>query len=258
MEQKKEQTSSYNAPLIYKAFSLLDEVAENQSELGISDLSRRLQISKSTISGITQALTDLGALRQDPLTKKFSLGPTLVKLGNQAKSEVDLRTVARPFMEELSQKYRETVFLGTFDERQGITIIEKADSPADLKISVPVGTRIPLFAGAAGKVFLSYLRETKLNKILTEKKLPQYTENSITNTADYVRELEEVRQRGYATDFEEYLRGVNAICVPIIDPSNRPAGAIWIVGFSTFFTGEKLDEAIAYTLSAAKNIGLDL
>lgn len=257
-DSKKDNNGGYNAPLIYKAFSLLEEVAANQSELGISDLARRLNISKSTIFGITQALTDLGALRQDPAVKKFRLGPTLVKLGNQALSGVNLRAVARPFMEELSQNYKETVFLGTFDEAQGITIVDKADSPADLKITAPVGTRIPPFAGAAGKVFLSCLREPDLKKILNEKELPGFTENSITNTQDYLKELQQVRLKGYATDFEEYLRGVNAISVPLMNPWGRPAGAIWMVGFSHSFTGEKLKQAVSSTLEAADRISLEL
>ncbi|MDA8211604.1 MAG: IclR family transcriptional regulator [Clostridia bacterium] len=257
MAEKKENGAGYNAPLIYKAFSVMEEVAANQSELGISDLSRRLNISKSTVFGITQALTDLGALRQDPATKKFRLGPTLVKLGNQALSGVDLRAVARPYMEELSQKYRETVFLGTFDE-QGITIIENADSPADLKISAPVGTRIPLFAGASGKVFLASLREPALKKILKEKKLPQFTEKSIVDTEVYLKELQKVRQQGFATDFEEYLRGVNAISVPLLDSWGWPAGAIWVVGFSHSFTGEKVEQAISSAIHAADQISLIL
>lgn len=258
MAQKKESTGGYNAPLIYKAFALLEAVANNQSEMGISDLSRLLNISKSTIFGITQALTDLGALRQNPLNKKFHLGPTLVKLGNQAFSGVNLREVAKPFMTELSNKYQETVFLGTFDAEQGSTIIDKADSPLDLKITSPVGTRIPMFAGAAYKVFLSSLREADLKKLMKKNELPVFTDNSITDPAEYIKELQQVSQKGYATDYEEYLRGVNAISVPLKDPWGRLVAAIWMVGFSQSFTGEKLEQAIASSMKAAEQISLEL
>ncbi|MDA8233550.1 MAG: IclR family transcriptional regulator [Clostridia bacterium] len=258
MTQKKEGNSGYNAPLIYKAFSLLDAVAANQYEMGISDLSRSLNISKSTIFGITQALTELGALRQDSKTRKFHLGPALVKLGNQAFSGVNLRVVAKPFMNELNQKYQETVFLGTFDEQLASTIIDKADSPAYLKITAPVGTRVPLFAGATSKVFLSSLQEADLEIILKDNKLPQFTEKSITNPTDYIKELQQVRQKGYATDYEEYLGGVNAISVPLKDPWGRVVGAIWMVGFSHSFADEKLEQAISSTLKAAKLISQEL
>lgn len=254
---QKEPGSGYNAPLIYKAFSVMEEIAANPSEYGISDLSRRLNISKSTIFGITQALTDLGALRQDPISKKFRLGPTLVQLGTQAMAGIDLRSVARPFMEELSQKYGETVFLGTFNEQE-ITIIDKAESPADLKITAPIGTKMPLFAGAAGKVFLAGLREPVLKKIFKDKPLPAFTEKSIVDTAEYLKELQKVRQVGYATDFEEYLRGVNAISVPLLDSWGWPAGAIWMVGFSHSLTSEKINQAVSTAINVAEQINLSL
>lgn len=258
MSEKKTGNGGYNAPLIYKTFSVLEEVATNQSDLGVSDLSRRLSISKSTIFGITQALSDLGALRQDPVTKRFRLGPTLVKLGTQALSGVNLQVVAKPFMVELSRMYQETVFLGTYYEQFGSTIVDKADSPAKLKITSPIGTRLPLFAGVTGKVFLSRQPEQNLKVLLKENKLPRFTDNSITKVNDYLKELEKVRKQGYATEFEEYLRGVNAIGIPLIDPWGRLAGAIWMVGFSHSFTGEKLEQAIQSSLKAAEQIKLEL
>lgn len=248
-----EKNTGYSAPIIYKAFAVLEEVARAHSELGISDMARRLDISKSTVYGITQALTDLGALRQDAETKRFKLGPTLIKLGNQALAGADLRSIARPFMDELCQEFNETVFLGTFQE-YGITIIEKADSPRELKISAPVGTRIPIFAGATGKVFLAGLKEKKLDQILKEKPLPKYTEKSITDPLEYRSELEKVGRQGYATDFEEYIHGVNAVSVPLLDPWGWPVAALWMVGFSQSFTREKVLQAILAATGAAAKI----
>lgn len=246
------KSTGYSAPIIYKAFAVLEEVARAQSELGISDLARRLDISKSTVFGVTQALTDLGALCQDAETKKFRLGPTLIKLGNQALAGADLRSIARPFMDELFQEFSETVFLGTFHEN-GITIIEKADSPRELKISAPVGTRISIFAGATGKVFLAGLKEEALNRILQERSLPQFTEKTITNPGEYRKELEKVCRLGYSTDFEEYIRGVNAVSVPLLDPWGWTVAALWMVGFSHSFTREKVKKAsLAATRVAAR------
>ncbi|MDD3653468.1 MAG: IclR family transcriptional regulator [Desulfotomaculaceae bacterium] len=247
------ESSSYNAPLVYKIFSILDEVAKNPSLLGISDLSRILNISKSTVYGITKALIEIGILRQKPETKKFRLGPSLIHLGNQALGGVDLRTVAKPLMEEITRQFGETIFLGIFD-KQGITIIDKCNSPMELKISSPVGTRIPLLAGATGKVFLAGLEETVVNKLLKEKTLPKFTENSITDPVKYHKEIQNVRRMGYATDFEEYIRGVNAICTPIPNSWGWPATALWMVGFSQSLTKEKISMATTALIQAAIEI----
>lgn len=247
------KNGAYNAPVLYKAFAVLEEIARHQSRLGVSDLARRLGFSKSTVYGIVQALIDIGALRQDGESKKLALGPTLVRLGSQALAEIDIRSIALPYMEKLGREFKETVFMGTFDEH-GITIIEKADSPQELKITAPVGTRIPVFAGAAGKVFLAALKDEALHKMLNARTLPRYTENSFTDPDSYRRELEKVRREGYATDFGEYIRDVNAISVPISDPWGWPVAALWMVGFSHSFTGEKMERAALAARRAAAEI----
>ncbi len=235
------ENKTYNAPVVYKTFAILEEIAQSDNELGVSDLSRRLNIHKSTVLGIIQALTGVGALHQNT-GKKYRLGPALARLGNQVKVGFDLRTITRPFMNELCQKYQETILLGTFDE-QGITIIEKSESLVEFKITAPVGARIPAFAGATGKVFLAGLQEPVIRKIFNKDTLPQFTENSITNKDDYLNELLMVREKGFATDFEEYIRGVNAISVPLTGPLGRPVAALWMVGFSHTFNGEKIGGA---------------
>lgn len=247
------ESTGYSAPLVYKVFAILQEIAESNSELGVSDLSRRLNISKSTVYGIAQALTDLGVVLQEPGTKKFRLGPALIKLGSRALAGIDIRSVARPIMEGLSDRFSETIFLGTFDDK-GITIIEKSESPAELKISAPVGTRIPVFAGAAGKVFLSGLDDQSIKSILSQKTIPRFTENTVTNTDKYFEELLAVRRKGYATDIEEYIRGVNAISVPVLDPLGKHLAAMWMVGFVHSFSGEKMSQAIKSAMEAAAGI----
>ncbi|KUO78220.1 MAG: hypothetical protein APF81_25025 [Desulfosporosinus sp. BRH_c37] len=246
------KNKSYNAPVVYKTFVILEEIANSDDELGISELSRRLNIHKSTVFGITQALTGVGALHQNT-DKKFRLGPALARLGYQVKLGLDLRTITRPFMNELCKKYQETIFLGTFDE-QGITVIEKVESQVEFKITAQVGARIPSFAGATGKVFLAGLQELVIREIINKDTLPQFTENSITNEDDYLKELLMVREKGFATDFEEYIRGVNAICVPLNGPLERPVAALWMVGFSHTFNGAKIGGAAMDFMQVAVRI----
>lgn len=254
---EKKSSSGYSAPILYKAFAIIEEISNAQSQLGISDIARRLNISKSTVHGIIQTLINLEVIRQDAFTKKLRLGPTLVHLGNKALAGVDLRMTVRPFMEKLCAEFRETIFLGTFNE-QRITIIEKVDSPADLKITAPVGTSIPLFAGATGKVFLAGLEDPVLNNILAVRSIPQYTPKSVTEQAEYLKEIEKVRKLGYATDFEEYIQGVNAVCVPISDMPGRNVAALWMVGFTQTFTSEKMSLAITALKRVVDNINESL
>lgn len=237
----KKPVTNYSAPILYKAFAVLDEIGADQQKMGISDLARKLNMSKGTLHGITQAFLDLGVITQDS-NKKFSLGPSLIELGNKALAGDDLRVLLRPFLEELYDQFKETVFLGTSDGEK-ITIIEKVESASGLKISAPVGTRIPLIAGAAGKVFLSALSDQGLQGVLRDY-LPEFTEKSITDRTEFIAEIKKVREQGYSTDFGEYIQGVNAVCVPIKDIYGQTKAAIWMVGFSNTLNKDKIYRAL--------------
>ena len=247
------ESSSYNAPMVYKSFSILQEIANAQGTLGVSDITRLLKVNRSTVYGVTQAFVDLGVLLQDEATKKFRLGPALVQLINQSLAAVSIRNIARPLMVKLAHEFAGTVFLGRFDE-VGITIVELAENPVGLKISATVGTRLPFFAGSPTKSFLSSLDEAAQRRIIMERNLPKYTEKSIDNLEDYLKDLRQVRKQGFATDFEEYILGINAVSVPLLDNRGWLLAAIWIVGFSNSFTSDKMQQAAEFAMKISREI----
>ena len=247
----KKTASGYSAPILYKAFDMLKEIAGSPEKKGISDLARELNMSKGTLYGIAQAFLDLGVITQNT-SKKFSLGPTLVELGTRAFAGDDLRVLLRPAMEDLFHEFKETVFLGVSDGEK-ITIIEKVDSPSGLKLSAPVGSRIPLVAGAAGKVILASFSDQELTRILRDP-LPGFTDNSITDKSEYIEEIKKVREQGYATDFEEYIQGVNAVCAPVTGIYGQATAAIWMVGFSNTLDRKKVNRAITALFRTANKI----
>jgi DNA-binding IclR family transcriptional regulator len=102
----------YSAPSVKKAFEILGAVSSSKEGLGVSEIARGLNMAKSTVHGMTSALEELGAVMRDPHTKKYRLGFTLFELGRLAYSQIDLKTLARPIMEELMEKTQASVFLG--------------------------------------------------------------------------------------------------------------------------------------------------
>ncbi|HUU04195.1 MAG TPA: IclR family transcriptional regulator [Myxococcota bacterium] len=248
----------YRAPIIAKAFRVLDLVSHHQRGLSISDLSRDLEISKSTVHGITAALLDAGALARDGRTKRYKLGMTLFELGRAVSPAVDLAEAARPIMQRLMEESRESVFLGV---RTGehVSIIAVTEPAHELKISAPPGTRIPLLAGATGKALLAALPEDEVESLLEAPGLARYTARSMIDPARYKDELREVRRRGYALDDEEYLPGVRAVAAAIDSGGGRLWGgrlaAVWVVGFTTSIGDERMTNLAAETKSAAERIG---
>ncbi|MEW6185144.1 MAG: IclR family transcriptional regulator [Thermodesulfobacteriota bacterium] len=246
--------SNYSAPSVKKAFIILKAIADSTGGLGVSELGKTLNIGKSTVLGITRALEELGVLGRNPTRKKFTLGYTLIDLGKKALSKIERMTVtAQASMESLMGELEETVFLGIMHGDHAV-ILKVVESPQELKITAPAGSRVPLLAGALGRVFLAQLDETKVKGIVQKKGLKKYTANSITDFKKFFREVQETKNRGYSVDTDEYMSGVTAVAAPIYTPFLPPA-AIWVVGFSPTFRDQKLEKAIIEIQKASIGIG---
>ena len=246
-------SKKYKAPIVGKAFSILRLLSKSERGETLSDLSKQLSISKSTALGIVSALEEEGAVVRDEQTRQYTLGLTLFELGHAVEARIDLNDIARPFMEELMHKTRESVFLGT---RSGehVTILEIVESTKDLKITAPVGTRIPLLAGATGKVFLASIPRERARKLARPRALRRFTENTITDPALFLEAVEQARRDGYALDYEEYIPGVRAVAAPILN-GGRKLSAIWVVGFTPSMDADNLRRIAKETRRTAEAIG---
>ncbi len=247
--------TSYSAPSVKKAFKILQTVADSPSGLGVSELAKQLGIGKSTVHGITASLEEMGVLVRNPIDKRYTVGYTLLELGRKTYGRIEWREVAKTPMRRFMEKVGETIFLGIMNGDH-ITILDVVESPNEMKITSPPGTRLPLLAGATGKAFLSLLDEKVVKEIVRRVGLVRYTSKSVTDPKKFLREVQETRKRGYAIDDEEYLLGVRAVAAPI-QISSHPPVAIWAVGFTSSLNDQKMETAIseiqlvAYEISRA-------
>jgi IclR family KDG regulon transcriptional repressor len=247
---------TYSAPSVKKAFRILYAISDASNGLGISDLSKKLKIGKSTVHGITSALEQMGVLVRDPIHKKYNIGYTLLELRKKAYGKMELRDLARIPMEKLMEKIGETVFLGILNGDH-VTILEMVESHNEMKITSPPGTRLPIIAGATGKVFLAQFEEKKIKEIIQKMGLVRFTSKSIVDQKKFFKEIEEAKNKGYAMDDEEYMLGVKAIAAPI-QTSSPPLAAIWVVGFTSSLDDQKIEKVISEIRKTAQEIGHSL
>lgn len=248
-------TKPYQAPIVKKAFLILKAISTNKG-LRLSEISTRLGISKSTVHGITNALEEQGAILRDPVSREFTIGATLMELGKAAYERMDFKRAARPAMEHLMEQCHESVFLGVRN-KSSVTIIDMVESRKDFKISSPIGTSLPLLAGAMGKIFLSAMTPVDARAYLMENPPNRFTSKTITDPDIYLKTLETVRESGIAFDDEEYIAGVRAIAAPI-QPQGVYFPAIWVVGFTASMDDEKIPAIIAQIRAAAFEINTNL
>jgi DNA-binding IclR family transcriptional regulator len=242
----------YSAPSVKKAFKILSAISDASQGLGISDLSKKLKIGKSTVHGITAALEEMGILVRDPLYKRYTTGYTLLELCRTAYGKLELRDLARKPMERLMEKVGETVFLGVLNGDH-VTIVDMVESRNEMKITSPPGTRLPLFAGSTGKVLLSQIEPKKLKEMMEKKGPVRFTSKTVTDPRQYLREVEKAGKQGYAVDDEEYIQGVRAVAAPLVSPAFPPS-AIWVVGFTSTLDDHKMKMVIREIQEAAKEV----
>ena len=242
----------YEAPAVKKAFQIINLIAKRNKCLTLSDLSRELGISKSTVQGLTTTLEGIGVVDRNAKTRRYTLGLALFELARTVYARIDLREVARPIMEDLMRSTRQTVFLGI---RSGdhAAIVDIVESTQDLKITAHIGARLPLLIGATGKIFMASLADHEAEQLIRTVGLRRNTERSIIDPKRYMEEIRKARTCGYALDDEEYLQGVRAVAASI-HAQGQPISAIWVVGFTQTMKVEKMTMIAAETKLAAETI----
>jgi len=217
-------------PAIDKCFAILELLAQSKEPMGISDISGKLDLNKSTVFNILHTLMDLNVL-ENQADGKFVFGTRFYILGNMAGKRSKLIQTAHAYLERINEKTKLSAFLGLRSDRQAI-LIDKVDSAYGIKLSSEIGMQMPVLAGAGIKAMLSQLSEEELDEILARTELKRYTPNSIIDKATYRAEIYEVREQGIAYDREEYIEGMVAFAIPIKANSRDLQPAIWAVGLT--------------------------
>jgi len=241
-----------------------------QNEYGVSEISRLLDLNKSTVHNILNTLSHHRFLVQNETTRRYRLGPALSELGSLVHSRIDIREVARPHLRQLMEQTESTILLGTFEGKH-ITIIDKEEPFTHLRVTASIGMQIPFCAGSFGKVFLAYLPPANVNQLLAAYGLRTFTPTSVTDPHQYRVDLAAVRAQGYAIDDkEEYLENVKAISVPIFTLGNMTstaagdgrgqelAAAITLVNFSSRLSPQKMADFTLLLVEAGQKISEEL
>jgi DNA-binding IclR family transcriptional regulator len=211
---------------------ILDRVGQNPQGVSIKELSSGLNLPKGTIHRILSSLSYFGYIRQDAVTKNYSLGLKLIELGSLLFGQLDLRRVAEPILRELAETTGETAYMVVLDGSE-VVYIEKIESlqlTGGLKMASKVGSRNPLHSCAVGKTLLSFFPEQELDRLIRKKGLTRRTVNTITEPERLKEQLRVVRAQGYAVDDEENEEGIRCLAAPVFDEKGRPVAAISVSG----------------------------
>ncbi len=237
-------TQSVAAPMVERAFRLLDLLSESEEGLTLSDLARSLSMSKGSMHGLLKTLESNGVIEQVE-ERRFVLGSRIYDFGQAYIQRAGLRRFALPAMHRLATSTGETICLGKV-EQEGVRIVECVIDEGEqsaLHIAASRGQRVPLLAAATGSVVLASWPVAQREAYVRTHKLPRFTAHSLTDPQQLLKRVEEVAQSGAGYDREEYLAGVNAVAAPIYGSGETLAGLLWIVGFASRLRDEALERA---------------
>ncbi|MDD3169657.1 MAG: IclR family transcriptional regulator [Eubacteriales bacterium] len=211
---------------VMKAFLIMEEL-DKSGELSIRDLSERAHMDKATVHRLINTIKDAGYVDQDPSSKKYSNSLKLLAMGNRVVDKTGIKHICRKYIEELAAETGETVNLGM---RVGnkIFYIDKLESSSTIKVGQNIGTNVPCYCSGLGKVILAFTEKDETMDILDGISFNKYTNHSITDRDLLMRELKEIKQKGYAVDDEEYVIGLVCIGAPILNYHGKPVAAISI------------------------------
>ena len=229
---------------VLRTFTLLEKIGKNP-DMGLSELARETGIAKATAFRFMQTLKDLGYVQSLPGDEGFLLTMKLFQLGSSALEHQDLIKMAHPFLERLSDISHETVHLAIRDDAK-IIYIDKIDSRFSLQMRSGIGRSAPLHCTGIGKVLSAWEPKERLEKILKGYDWTPYTEHTLTSEEDFFREMERIRQDGFAVDREEHEDRIYCLAVPV----RNHTGAV-IAGLSVSQPRFRLDEEKKKSIIAA-------
>lgn len=241
---------------VHRVIDLLESFEQHPSGMTLSELSVHLDLPKSTVHRLLNALLDRRFVRESNPPGKYLLGYKFLHLSLAYLEGFDLYREAHPKLEELNKKIDETIILGVFDQTQHqIIYLDKIDTTKSIKLGSRVGETAPIHCTAIGKALLSGFPDDEILRILNNYKFEKFTDQTIVNIPVLLEDLSETKKRGYAIDLQEYKTNIVCVGVPILNFVDDPLAAISVSAPADRFEPSRMEIVAKLVIETAKDIG---
>ena len=222
---------------VLRSIDILDYLSHSKKPVTLSAISKDLGIPKSSVFDIIHTLVHKEMVQMDEDTKCFSLDVHCFEIGSTYLSRTDIHTQARPVLKQLSLQTGETTFLAV--ENNGMIVyLDKEEGSSPTRTTCVIGDRNDMYSTGLGKAILATLPIEKIRQITGGGRLTAKTSNTKTTFDELMKDLEQIRQRGYSIDNREDNEAVFCVGAPILNQSGDCMGAISISAIYTSITDE--------------------
>ncbi len=217
----------YPVKSLAKAIQVLECFTLQEPELGVTEISQRLGMLKTTVYNILSTFAMLGYVVQNPKTEKYYLGTKILHLGYIVNNHMGLREMFLPYLERIAKACGEVCYFGIPQDGQ-VLYIESVYPPGQARLRNILGERASMHCTGLGKAMLAYMERPDME-------LPRYTPQTICDPTALDAELAAVRERGYAVDNMEHEIGIKCVACPIFGADGRVVAAVSVSGPSMRF-----------------------
>lgn len=228
----------YTVSALLKASEILDFLLQ-EGEASFTEIHTTLGHPKSSTYKTISSLESLGFVREVGESGRYALGLKLIELGARAASHLDLTTEGRPLVRALSQQIQRTVHLGILDEAQVIYLLRE-NVHGSISIDTWAGKRVGVHSTAMGKVLLAWKSESEVDEILKKVDFVKLTPNTRVDPQEVKASLDEVRERGWATDDEETWKMVRCVSAPVRDKTGEVVAALSVATLTDLDSYEQM------------------
>ena len=249
--------TAYHIQVLDRAFSILDSLEASGGDLGVSELTTRVGLQKSTVHRLLSVLGQHRYVAQSDSTGKYRLGYRLSELGRSVTAHPNLVETAEPFLQRLVEISGETAHVGALEGGRVLSLAA-VEGSRTLRTPSTVGKKTPVHSSSIGKCLLAFLSKAKLDEIVRTHGLEVFTATTIATRKDLNQELARVRNQGFAIDEEEYELGLKCLGAPVRDSSGTVSAAISIAGPASRLSTERTAMLAAEVKQLAREFSVAL
>jgi IclR family pca regulon transcriptional regulator len=235
-----------------RGLAVIRAFSRERPTLTLSEVADETGLARAAARRFLLTLKELGYVGSDG--RRFSLKPRVLELGYSYLSSLPVWEIARPHLEELAETVRETTSASVLDGTD-IVFVVRVETKRIMSMTLGVGSRLPAWATAMGRVLLADLSPARLDAYFAQVKLDRLSERTVTNKRELRRIIEQARKQGYTLVDQEVEEGVRSLAVPIKSPSGRAEAALTVCSHASRVSVERImAEFLPLVLETSKKI----
>ena len=244
-------------PSVDRALNMLELVALSEQGLTLSDVSRKLDIPRSSAHYLIHSLVMRGYLERNPCGRGYTLGLRAANFARLPSAKLLLKEFCSPFLQLLAKEVGLTAQVGVLDGAEAL-VIDRVQAADDIRLDSWVGRHFDLHCTALGKALIAHSPPEEVEKLFEGRKLPRHNHRTLHSLSGVWAQLAEVRERGYAVDDEEHELGVRCVAAPVFNYLGITVAAVSVFSSVNKFADSRIGHMGKKVLEVGREISRNL